>query len=62
MMQIDLYIYDIDMFYYSVANLQPELRSIHRCIRLIIVITSPLLHKYGFGNILKPFIKDVNKL
>ena len=50
------------MFYYSIANLRPELRSLHRCIRLIAVVTSPLLHTYGFGKVLEPFIKDVNKL
>lgn len=52
----------LGMFYYTIANLRPELRSTHRCIRLIAVVTSPLLQKYGFGKILKPFISDVNKL
>ena len=50
------------LFYYIIANLRPELRSTQRCIQLISVVTSPVLNKYGFGEILKPFVKDVNKL
>lgn len=50
------------VFYYTIANLRPELRSTHRCIHLIAVVTAPLLKKYGFDKVLEPFISDVNKL
>lgn len=52
----------LGVFYYTIANVQPELRSTHCCIRLIAVVTSPLLSKYGFDKVLKPFIDDINKL
>ena len=52
----------IGVFYYTLANLHPALRSTHRSIQLITVITHPLLKKYGFPEVLKPFINDVRKL
>ena len=50
------------MFYYTLGNLRPELRSTQRSIQLIACITCPLLKKYGFEAVLKPFIDDVNIL
>ena len=50
------------VFYYSIANLLPTLRSTHRSIQLIAVVTCPLLEKYGFKEVLKPFIDDVSNL
>lgn len=52
----------LGMFYYTIANLPPALRSAHRCIQLIAVISCPLLVNYGFREVLKPFINDVKKL
>ena len=52
----------LGMFYYTLGNLRPELRSTQRSIQLIACVTSPLLVKYGFESILKPFINDVNIL
>ena len=52
----------LGMFYYTIANLPPALRSAHRCIQLIAVISCPLLRKYGFSEVLKPFMNDVKKL
>ena len=52
----------IGIFYYTIANLRPALRSTHRCIQLLAVVTSSLLHKYGFEDVLRPFIDDINKL
>ena len=50
------------MLYYTLGNLRPVLRSTHRSIQLIAFITSPILEKYGFEPVLKPFIEDVNDL
>ena len=52
------------MFYYTLGNIRPELRSTDRAIQLIIIacITSPNLEKYGFEAVLRPFIEDVNTL
>lgn len=52
----------IGMFYYTLANLKPELRSTHRAIQLIACVSCSILAKYGFAPILSPFIKDVNIL
>ena len=50
------------MFYYTLGNIRPELRSTHRAIQLIACVTSPNLEKYGFEAVLRPFMEDVNTL
>ena len=50
------------VFYYSIGNFSPALRSTHRSIHLVAVVSCPLLRKHGFKEVLKPFIVDVNKL
>ena len=50
------------MFYYTLGNLRPELRSTQRSIQLIACVKSQTLAKYGFEAVLKPFIDDVNIL
>ena len=52
----------IGLFYYTIGNLRPELRSTHRAIQLVACVTSPCLKRYGFESILKPFIEDVKTL
>ena len=52
----------LGLFYYIIANLRPELRSTYRCIQLISIVMSPVLIKYGFDEVLKPFVRDVNNL
>ena len=50
------------MFYYTLGNIRPELRSTQRSIQLIACVTSNNLQKYGFEAVLKPFTEDVNTL
>ena len=52
----------VGMFYYTVGNLRPELRSTQRAIQLIACVTSSHIADYGLQPILQPFIDDVNKL
>lgn len=52
----------IGLFYYTIGNLRPELRSTDRSIQLISCITSPILEEYGFEKVMKPFIDDANEL
>ena len=54
--------YFLGLFYYTITNLQPAQRSTHRCIQLVAAIISPLIKKYGFDAVLKPFIDDVKQL
>lgn len=50
------------LYYYTLGNLRPELRSTHRSIQLIACVETPDLKKYGHDVILEPFIRDVKKL
>ena len=50
------------VFYYVLGNITPVLRSSLKCIQLILCITTPLLQKYGYDEVLRPFIRDVNRL
>lgn len=50
------------LFYYTLGNIEPRFHSTLKTIQLIVVITYPLLKKYGFAQVLQPFIADVNKL
>ena len=50
------------VFYYTIGNIDPALRSTLRCIQLVACVTTPILQKYGYEMILKPFIQDANKL
>ena len=59
---IIIYLLCIGLFYYFIANIEPKLRSALRCTQLIACITVPNLEKYGLEMVLKPFIRDVNKL
>lgn len=52
----------IGVFYYVIGNVEPRLRSSLRNIQLIACVTTPLLQKYGFEKVLRPFIDDANKL
>ena len=52
----------IGLFYYFLGNIHPKLRSVHRCTQLIACVTTPILEKYGFEMVLKPFIQDANRL
>ena len=54
--------YYIGMFYYVLGNIRAELRSTHRVVQLLVCIECPTLGKYGFEEVLQPFIKDVNTL
>ena len=50
------------MFYFSLANLEPRLRSLITSIHLVAVVKKDLIDKYGVNVILEPFVKDVMQL
>lgn len=52
----------VALFYYMIGNIEPKLRSSLRSIQLIACCTYPLLQKYGYEMVLKPFIEEANKL
>jgi hypothetical protein len=52
----------LDMFYYTLANLEPQIRSKRCAIRLLAIVKSNLVKKYGYNAILRPIISDLQKL
>ena len=52
----------IGLFYYSLGNIRPALRSGLKVIQLIAIVTTPLLNEYGYDKVLEPFFRDANKL
>ena len=50
------------MFYYTLGNFRPQLRSTQQAVQLIACVSCPNLVKYGFTPVLEPFIRDVNTL
>ena len=50
------------MFYYTLGNLPPHLRSTQRSTLLLACVSSTNIQEYGFERILERFIKDINEL
>jgi len=50
------------VFYYSLSNLKPSLRSVLQSIQLVAVVKTSFIDKYGVDTILEPFMDDVCKL
>ena len=50
------------LFYYTLGNLKPYLRSSLDSIQLVAVLPSPILEKYGIDTVLEPFMSDLKKL
>ena len=55
-------VHKVDMFYYSVANLDPKFHSKHCAIRLLAIANATLVKKYGIESILQPVIRDLSQL
>ena len=55
-------IHKLDMFYYTLGNLNPKVRSKHCAVRLLGIANSHLVKKYGHNAILRPMIEDIKKL
>ena len=56
------YFFISGMFYYTLDNLPPVLRSKQCSIQLLCVCKYSFIKKYGIDVILQPFIEDVKKL
>ena len=50
------------VFYYSIGNLPPILRSCLHSIQLVAVVKTKFIEKYGVDNILEPFMHDLHEL
>ena len=52
----------LGIFFFTLGNIRPKLRSSLKAIHLVAVATSPVIEKYGLNKILEPFIADLNHL
>ena len=52
----------VDMFYYSLGNLNPKLRSKRCAVRLLAIVNGKLVKKYGYNAVLKPILSDIKML
>ena len=49
----------IGMFYYTITNIDPILRSRLDAIMLLTVANSQVITTYGIDEILKPFVEEI---
>lgn len=52
----------LGMFYYTIGNLSPKLRSRLSSIQLLAVVRAKLVTKYKMPVILQPIVEDLKKL
>ncbi len=55
-------IYGIGIFYYTLGNIRPRLRSSLKSIHLVCVVKTKLIQKYGINAVLEPFVNDLKLL
>ena len=52
----------VDMFYYTLGNLNPKLRSKPCAVRLLAIGNGKLVKKYGYNAVLEPILSDIKIL
>lgn len=52
----------VGMFYYTLTNIDPTLRSRLHAIMLLAVAKSQVINTYGINEILKPFVDEMMEL
>ena len=52
----------VGVFYFTLANFHPALRSKLNSIYLFGVIKNPILTEYGFNKVLQSFVDDMKQL
>ena len=57
----NIYIY-IDLFYFTLANIEPTLHSTLKHMYLLVVAKKPVMKLYMNNTILKPIVEDLLKL
>ena len=50
------------MFYFTLGNINPKMRSKLRSIQLLAICKQKLIKQYGMNKILKPFVDDIKTL
>ena len=62
MLKITLFDCLVGIFYYSLGNLHPRLRSTLPSIQVVAVAKAKIVVTYGIDTILDPFMADIRKL
>lgn len=52
----------LGVFYYSLSNLHPTVRSVLHSIQLVAVVNTSFIQKYGIDKILEPFMGGLHSL
>lgn len=52
----------VGLFYYTLGNVEPRLRSQLSAIHLVAVVRTNYIDAYGVDEILRPFVEDIKKL
>ena len=52
----------LSMFYWTLANINPQLQSTQNAVQLLGIAKTKLLKKYGLTQLLQPFIEDIKLL
>lgn len=55
-------IHKLGLFYFTLGNLEPRLRSSTDSIQLVAVVKTEYFEKYSPNEILRPFVDDLKKL
>ena len=56
------YYFLLGLFYYTLGNLEPRLRSPTNAIQLVSIVKTSYIDKYGIDMILEPFVQAITKL
>ncbi|XP_043285551.1 uncharacterized protein [Venturia canescens] len=55
-------VHKLSMFYWSLANIYPELRSTLQTVNLFAIVKTQFLKKFGVDKILEKFVEEINVL
>ena len=50
----------LGVVFYTLSNILPKYRSSLQMINLAVIVTVPVVEKYGIDKVMKPFISDLN--
>ena len=59
---LNVYLIIVGAVYFTIANIDPAVRSRLESINFVALFKSQLLQEYSFDDVLKPFVDDLKKL
>ena len=55
-------IHKLDMYYYTLGNIDPKFRSKHCAVRLLAIVNAKHVSTYGINKVMAPIVSDLKKL